>query len=202
MASLRILLGALSLVLVAGCATAAPDNQQAQLEEMRFDDLARFTKWTSVLARLDENATPAAPMLAETNNLRMLPVRARAQAVNNLVNSYPYIEDDLNWGQGDYWVTPDEFFARGGGDCEDFAIAKYVLLRDLGVPEDHLRVTVVYDRYLKNMHALLTVNMDDEILVLDNQIAKVQDLEMTNRYHPIFGLGRQAWWLYSEAEQV
>ena len=33
-------------------------------------------------------------------------------------------EDQVVWGQLDYWATPMDTLGKGAGDCEDFAIAK------------------------------------------------------------------------------
>jgi predicted transglutaminase-like cysteine proteinase len=50
---------------------------------------------------------------------------------NRFLNDWRYKPDDQNYGQRDYWATPLEFLRRSG-DCEDYAIAKYVTLRELG----------------------------------------------------------------------
>ena len=41
----------------------------------------------------------------------------------------------------DYWATPVESLRKGEADCEDYAIAKYFTLRQLGVADDKLRIT-------------------------------------------------------------
>ncbi len=178
------------------------ETGEATYAELRFDDLERFTKWTSVLDRLDHHETLPPPWRQNKARLAGMSIAERARIVNDLVNSYPYIEDWVSGGGGDNWDAPQEFFARGGGDCEDFAIAKYAMLRDLGVPEDNLRITVVYDRYLRNMHALLALHMPQEVLLLDNQIASLRSPEAASRYRPIFGLGRKSWWLYRGQKAV
>lgn len=176
-------------------AAAPPEKAQPPLyREWRFNDLDRFTKWKGVLARLDQEGPLPSQLQAQAVRLKNRPVAYRAQAVNRIVNSYNYIREE-----GDRWSPPSEFFSRGGGDCEDFAIAKYALLRRLGVPEKDMRVTVVYDRYLRNMHAILSVRDNGDELLLDNQIATVKSTTAAYRYRPVFGLGREAWWLYSEA---
>ena len=61
--------------------------------------------------------------------------------------------------------TTDEvtdFFTRGG-DCEDFAIAKYTALRALGVPEERLRVAIVHDDEKNLPHAILVVYTDNAV---------------------------------------
>ncbi len=34
-------------------------------------------------------------------------------------NDFTYVSDKEQFGKGDYWQTPSEFFARKHGDCED-----------------------------------------------------------------------------------
>jgi predicted transglutaminase-like cysteine proteinase len=56
--------------------------------------------------------------------------------VNTYVNSYPYRDDSDNYGISDYWATPEEFFSNQSGDCEDYAVAKYYLMkRDNLIPK-------------------------------------------------------------------
>lgn len=63
--------------------------------------------------------------------------------VNDFFNKIKYSTDQQHWGKKDYWAAPFEFMGTGAGDCEDYAIAKYFTLRQLGVPEDKLRITYV-----------------------------------------------------------
>jgi predicted transglutaminase-like cysteine proteinase len=65
-------------------------------------------------------------------------------SVNGFFNRLPYITDQVHWRAEDYWATPAEFLASNGGDCEDYAIAKYFTLKELGVPIGRLRL--VYAR--------------------------------------------------------
>jgi predicted transglutaminase-like cysteine proteinase len=51
-----------------------------------------------------------------------------------------FADDATNWGSQEYWATPQETYARGAGDCEDFAIAKYFALRNAGLPSERLRL--------------------------------------------------------------
>jgi predicted transglutaminase-like cysteine proteinase len=63
--------------------------------------------------------------------------------VNDFFNKIKYELDEKHWGKKDYWAAPFEFMGTGAGDCEDYAIAKYFTLRQLGVPEEKLRITYV-----------------------------------------------------------
>ncbi len=91
------------------------------------------------------------------------------------------------------WSTPLEFFRRGG-DCEDFASTKYFLLRELGFSADELRVVVLYDRRASGYHAIVAVDRDDGVWLLesDNNIFKRRHLD----YRYIYSLNEHSVWDY------
>jgi predicted transglutaminase-like cysteine proteinase len=121
--------------------------------------------------------------------------RAQIEAVNAVMNRARYITDQVNWGMSDYWATPAEFFWKDG-DCEDFAIAKFMSLRALGFPNDTLRIVVVQDLNLKTPHAVLAVHLEQGWLLLDNQVSQVVELRRVHHYQPIFSLNETSWWLH------
>lgn len=95
---------------------------------------------------------------------------ARIAAVNRLVNSaVRYTSDMAQWGVPDRWSPPLETFASGQGDCEDYAIAKYVALLELGFDPRDLKVLLVKDTRLYQDHAVLAVRQDGHWLILDNR---------------------------------
>lgn len=122
--------------------------------------------------------------------------RAQMEAVNRWANAKPYVEDIANWGLPDYWETPGEFIAHGG-DCEDFAIAKYFSLVRLGFAARDLRIAVVSDSRAHDFHAVLVANIDGTEWLLDNQIAEMVPLASQPQYTPIYALNEQGWWLQS-----
>ena len=67
----------------------------------------------------------------------------KLKIVNDFFNKVKYKRDHLHWKKKDYWASPFEFLGTGAGDCEDYAIAKYFALRQLGVPDSKLRITYV-----------------------------------------------------------
>jgi predicted transglutaminase-like cysteine proteinase len=77
------------------------------------------------------------------------------ETVNVFINGVPYKSDQEHWRQIDYWATPAESVASNGGDCEDYAIAKYYLLKELGVPISRLRITYVRATKLNEAHMVL-----------------------------------------------
>jgi predicted transglutaminase-like cysteine proteinase len=182
---------------LAACAsrTVAPPPRFSSFEtnDIPSADLTPFTKWTGVLARIDASAA-AWPWRHDDAALRGLSRARLAQKVNDAVNAYKFIDDASNWHTSDYWETPAEFIARGGGDCEGFAIAKYAWLRSLGIPENDLRLLVAYDRYTRAAHTLLTVRTQDGVLYLDNQFADTRGDGVLTRYQPLYSINRDAWW--------
>lgn len=128
--------------------------------------------------------------------LKGLDNRAQMEAVNRWANAKPYVEDITNWGLPDYWETPGEFIAHGG-DCEDFAIAKYFSLVRLGFAARDLRIAVVSDSRAHDFHAVLVANIDGTEWLLDNQIAEMVPLASQPQYTPIYALNEQGWWLQS-----
>jgi predicted transglutaminase-like cysteine proteinase len=169
--------------------------------EKKSHDLKAFTKWTSMFNRFDKelsNTKSVKVMQDWQRDLQQFKggtISEMARDVNDLVNKTRYIVDKKNWGQNDYWATPVEFLTRGG-DCEDFAIAKYTALRALGVPEERLRIAIVQDTQKNIPHAILVVYTEKGAVILDNQNKNMVNAEQGTRYKPIFSINRQAWWLH------
>ena len=102
-----------------------------------------------------------------------------------------------HWGQTDYWATPLETLGTAAGDCEDFAIAKYVSLRAMGVPDSKLRIMYVRAMSVNEPHMVL-IYMESENavpLVLDNLIKKVQPATRRPDLKPIYGFNAEGLWL-------
>jgi predicted transglutaminase-like cysteine proteinase len=170
--------------------------------EKRSGNLSAFTKWNGMFGRFTRDAQTESGKKIMSDwkenieSFRGLPLRTLAERVNDFVNKKPYILDNKNWGRSDYWSTPVEFMKKGG-DCEDFAIAKYVALMQLGVPENRMRLAIVQDTYKNIPHAVLTLYTDEGAIILDQQIKTIINGERPGRYKPIFTINRQAWWLHT-----
>jgi len=123
------------------------------------------------------------------------PVKVRR--VNEFINQMRYAEDNHKWGQPDYWATPLEFIAKNGGDCEDYAIAKYFTLRQMGVPEKRLRIT--YARVLPSLesHMLLYYYPENgsEAVVMDNRTAEIKAASERRDLLPVYSFNQEAYWL-------
>jgi len=64
----------------------------------------------------------------------------KLELTNDTLNYVPWIKDEELWKKADYWATPMETLVTYGGDCEDIAIGKYVMLKALDIPEDRLNI--------------------------------------------------------------
>jgi len=92
--------------------------------------LSRLRNWQDFLGSLKRPSSQA-------DELAIL------DRVNSFFNRVPFSSDTKQWGIGDYWATPAEMVASNGADCEDYAIAKYFALKELGIPIDRLMISYV-----------------------------------------------------------
>ena len=123
--------------------------------------------------------------------------RAKLEQVNRFFNRIPFIEDTIHWQQNDYWATPFEFLASGGGDCEDFAIAKYFTLVSLGVDENKLTLTYVKALKLNQAHMVLAYYSAPtaEPLLLDSLSASIEPSSNRPDLLPVYSLNASGLWL-------
>jgi predicted transglutaminase-like cysteine proteinase len=96
--------------------------------------------------------------------------RARVGVINRDINLAIRPTSDLSqWGIADRWSAPLATLASGRGDCEDYAIAKYVALREAGVAESDVRLIIVRDVARGIDHAVAAARVDDTWVMLDNR---------------------------------
>ncbi len=168
-------------------------------DEKHHSDISAFRKWSGMFERFENQMLEDHDMegLTELNQvlqkLTDKTLREKLVGVNDYINDFSFIPDHKNWQRGDYWATPIEFL-KYGGDCEDYAIAKYISLRALGVSDHQMRIAVVQDTVLDMPHALLVVYDGADTLVLDNQSDQVLSSDDIDRYTPIYSISQTAWW--------
>lgn len=121
----------------------------------------------------------------------------KLRRVNDFFNQIPYQSDAELWGKEDYWATPLELLVHEGGDCEDYSIAKYFTLKEMGVAEDKLRIMYVKSIKLNQSHMVLTYYPDPSSIpkVLDN--LNPQLLSASNRLDltPVYSFNADGLWL-------
>ena len=175
---------------------------KSQLLERRFElVLARHERnLRKAEARCEageRSACRLAKWQAFLSEISSAPLSDQLYRVNRYINHVRYRTDERNWDRADFWAIPEQFFDRGG-DCEDYAIAKYISLRSLGIPAEHLRVVVVYDRKIREDHAILVITAPDGIKVLDSNRKRVIDWEESSkRYSPYYSVNEQAVWIHN-----
>ena len=117
--------------------------------------------------------------------------------VNRILNRVRFVDDRVHWGEVDYWATPAESIGSDGADCEDFSIAKYFLLKELGVPIARLRLTYVKSLKLNQAHMVLAYyeRPDAEPLVLDNLDDRVRPASQRADLVPVYSFNDEEVWI-------
>ena len=172
-------------------------------------------KWLGVQRRLDDEmvqlalcegnrdgcASPAALQFLDiVDASRQREGRARLGEINRAINlAIRPVSDIAQHGQIDVWTSPLATLARGGGDCEDYAIAKFVALGRAGIAPDDLRVVVLHDSIRGEDHAVAAARLDGRWLMLDNRrMAMVADADIRN-LRPTFAIGQHGVMKYADA---
>lgn len=179
--------------------------------EIRSPNLGSFTNWTGVMRRFEHakelgdglcaSAGPDRSRCAWDDwqniiaDVGLLGEMAQVRKVNDIMNGRRYTLDRVNWGAEDYWATVFEFL-RKNGDCEDYALAKYMTLRALGWPADKLRLVIVRDTKLNLNHAILAIYTDEGVYIGDNQVDGLVKASSIRHYRPIYSINENGWWLH------
>jgi predicted transglutaminase-like cysteine proteinase len=209
--------GVCAMLLVA---TTAGANYRFDAPDHYF---ASATAWPAWAHKLEQHASERDAIgrcleletecTASLKSLRHVLVKGRAldrdrqlQLVNRYINKRRYRVDrretSLSAAPGgeavlkNHWSTLLEFLQRGG-DCEDYAVAKYFLLRELGFPAEDMRVLVTYEKSARDYHAVLAVRRDDGtswLLEIDNTIVKGSH----RNYRFIYALNEEGIWDHAE----
>lgn len=198
-------LAAATLFLVESAGPAAAAATYPALfgtREIASSNLKLFPKWRGVMERfVEEKGGCASPLCDQEYWKRLLDSlagvdrRTQIDTINREMNEKLYIIDPINWGVPDYWATPFQF-GRKNGDCEDYAIAKFMALRALGFENPEMRIVVLNDLNLGIAHAILVVYVDGRALVLDNQIKSVVPADSIRHYQPVYSVNEDGWWLH------
>ncbi len=129
----------------------------------------------------------------------------KLRLVNEFFNSARFVDDRELWGVRDYWATPVEFLSLHAGDCEDFTIAKYFTLREMGVDSDKMRMTYVKAIELDQAHMVLAYYQtpSSDPLILDNLISSIRPASERQDLVPVYSFnGDNLWLSRTRNEQV
>jgi predicted transglutaminase-like cysteine proteinase len=131
----------------------------------------------------------------------------RMKAANDFVNQLVFVDDIKHWKQEDYWATPLQTIVTGGGDCEDFSIAKYFTLTEMGMQEDKLRLTYVKALTINQAHMVVSYYETPKStpLVLDNLNTLILPATQRDDLWPVYSFNGTGLWLTKrnhEADRV
>jgi predicted transglutaminase-like cysteine proteinase len=171
-------------------------------------------KWRAVERKLEDEGvqlalcdgdregcvSPAAlRLLAIVDNARIREGRARLGEINRAINlAIRPMSDLAQHGAIDVWSSPLATFASGAGDCEDYAIAKFVALRLAGISPDDLRIVIMRDTIQGENHAVAAARLEGHWLMLDNRrMAMVEDGQVRN-YRPSFVINQYGVMQYAD----
>lgn len=179
--------------------------------EFRSNNLSAIPQWTAVIERIQrEQATlDACDARASTcpservrlwrqgiEAARSYTAEQQLRYVNDFANGIvPYITDWNNYGVNDYWATPLEFMRRSG-DCEDYAITKFVSLLELGFTNDQMRIAVLLDTVRNLPHAVLAVELNGRSYILDSLFNGVLEDTSLGQYVPQYSVNLDTRWAH------
>ena len=177
----------LGLCLAFVAAIAAPDLDKTQtLAQQRYG------------TRAFETVGAWRRLIEET---RTLTDPEKLTRVNTFFNRRILFQSDMEvWGQEDYWATPLEFMGKGAGDCEDFAIAKYITLQMLGIGNERLRLIYVRAKTgstasVAHMVLGFYPQPTEEPQILDNMITSVRPASQRSDLTPVFSFNSEGLWV-------
>jgi predicted transglutaminase-like cysteine proteinase len=174
-----------SLLALPVCAYTIPDYELRQVEQ-EYGYGAR--------AKLEE-------LIGLMNDLESADEKTKIIYVNRFFNNIPYLSDMRNWGVSDYWALRDEMFGKNAGDCEDYAIAKYFTLKQLGVSIDKMYITYAKSLTYNSAHMVLSYFRypDSVPYILCNYVKKILPASKRTDLIPLYSFNGESLYL---AKQV
>ncbi|MGL5661438.1 MAG: transglutaminase-like cysteine peptidase [Aeromonas sp.] len=182
--SLWFLLLPISLLLSASQSMPAADQRLIDRAQQTYGAAAqkRVTRWRT--------------MVLEAKNNRQTDEK-KLERVNNFFNQMRFIDDIKLWRKKDYWATPLEFLGSAGGDCEDFSIAKYSTLLELGIPDEKMRMVYVKAVDYNQFHMVVAYyeTPSSVPVILDNLIGSIRPATQRRDLIPIYSFNGSHLWL-------
>jgi|HubBroStandDraft_6_1064221.scaffolds.fasta_scaffold06861_3 predicted transglutaminase-like cysteine proteinase len=117
--------------------------------------------------------------------------RARIGIINRAINlAIRPMSDLAQWGVIDRWSAPLVTLTTGLGDCEDYAIAKYVALKEVGMAAEDVKLIIVRDLAVGGEHAVVAVRFDGHWIILDNRWLILVEDSQIRQMVPLFVLNQ------------
>ena len=153
------------------------------------------------------NSVDAAQWRELLKQAKNAPETQKLRLINGFFNHWRPMDDAAAWNVPEYWAAPGEFIRNRGGDCEDYAIAKYFALRYLGFPPERLRLTTIRQvsadgKPVPLLHAVLVAQSAGNWFVLDNnarpRISIMPHTQYKGRFVPLFSMNELGAWKHRD----
>ena len=121
-------------------------------------------------------------------DLKDAPLEKKLKEVNDFWNQVKYTSDIKVWHKKDYWATPWEFLGKDRGDCEDYVIAKYLTLKELGIDPKKMYFiyAVVKGRKIPHMVLGYYKTPSSTPLILDSLNYKIFPASKRQDIYPVY----------------
>ncbi|WP_169570193.1 transglutaminase-like cysteine peptidase [Sneathiella limimaris] len=184
--------------------------------EIASSDLQALPQWRRALASfsdLKKAAKACDEDILKCNSQQMTLWRTKIQElehspksiimrqINQFVNKWQHNSDWATYRHQDYWASPLEFLTVGG-DSEDFAIMKYVSLKELGFSSEQMRIVVTRDVLRGVTHTILSVQLNNKSYVLDSQTDTVFQEKFIKYYVPLYSLNETTRWAHIPSQYI
>ncbi|MCG8493501.1 MAG: transglutaminase-like cysteine peptidase [Sneathiellales bacterium] len=178
--------------------------------EIASDNLQSLPQWRKVVSSFPELSKTAAQCDADIQDCKsqqMTLWRAKIRGlelsdpsiqireINQFINRWKQAADTNTVGKKDHWATPLEFIPIGG-DSEDFAIMKYISLKELGIDPSKMRIVVTNDVLRGVTHTILVVKYGKRTLILDSQNDTVLPEKLVQYYIPFYSVNETTRWAH------
>jgi predicted transglutaminase-like cysteine proteinase len=178
--------------------------------EIKSDNLSALPQWNRVIKSFSElkksadacdqdilkcSSQQMTLWRTKIQELEYAKPRTKVREINQFINKWQKLSDPDAYNAEDYWATPLEFLTRGG-DSEDFAIMKYVSLKELGIPPEKMRIVVTNDVLRGKNHAVLSLKANNKQFVLDSQTDTVLSEDRVKYYIPFYSANEKSRWAH------
>ncbi|WP_039913170.1 transglutaminase-like cysteine peptidase [Cellvibrio mixtus] len=177
------------VLLLSTLVACANTQKMKRLMEERYggDGVALLERWDQLVA---------------TENQR--PPTEQIKLVNQFFNkNLRYTEDLVLWKKSDYWATPLETLGVRAGDCDDYAIAKYLTLLRMGMPTENLRLIYVRAQVGGAQSKIFQAHMvlgyypqpNAVPLIMDSLVSSIEPATERPDLHPVFSFNSEGLWV-------
>jgi predicted transglutaminase-like cysteine proteinase len=208
-APLLVGFGMAAAVIVAPVRAETTENGLFGLMEISSDDLSALPMWQHVMASFPALADAAKECdlhiekcdtqqmtlwRTKIAELQRSAERIQMLEINRFLNDWKHLPEE-DGGIRNRWTTPLQFLSHGGGS-RDFAVMKYVSLKELGFDPDAMRIVIANDVLRNKTHAVLSVHYRGKQYILDSLNDTILEERLVNYYLPLYSVNEKTRWAH------